>query len=360
MKDNELMQLINSSGQGGAETVVKEIIRNLDCCVFCLKKDKIERFSEFSSNVFFGTESKNYKFNPFILIKLLRLIKKREIRLLHVHLGASLFYAILVKILRPNLTVIYHEHGEIFYNKKLKLLIKYFGKKIDSMIAVSKSAKNEIVKRTGYNPKKIIILYNFVNLEYYNKNINFDRDKERNLLGINEEDFVIGFVGRLTEIKGCRFLIESLPLLNFRFKVIIAGDGPLMKEMKTLVEKMQVKKRVIFLGYVNDLRIIYPLLDVCVLPSRTEASPMVFYEAQAYGIPIIGSDVPAINEFIKPNKNGLLYQFGNSKELAEKISYLYKNPALRKKMSAYSIKNIQKYSLESFISKLKRIYNEYD
>lgn len=359
MKDSEIMQLINSSGLGGAETVVKEIIQNLDCFVFCLKKDKIERFSESSSKVFFGTNSKNYKFNLFVLLKLLKLIKKKEIHLLHVHLGASLSYAIFVKILRPNLKVIYHEHGEIFYNKKLKILIKYFGKKIDSIIAVSKSAKKEIVEKTGYNPKKIKILYNFVNLRDHNKKNNLNLE-ERNLLGITEEDFIIGFVGRLTEIKGCKFLIKSLPFLDFRFKVIIAGDGPLMKEMKTLVEEMKVKEKVIFLGYVNDLRRIYPLFDVCVLSSKTEASPMIFYEAQAYGIPIIGSDVPAINELIKPNKNGLLYQFGNSKELAEKISYLYKNPALRKKMSAYSIKNIKKYSLENFIGKLKRIYNEYD
>lgn len=354
---DKVLHLINSSGQGGAETVVKNIIKNMNHDVFCLKKDKVETFGKVSNKIYFGTFSKFYKFNPLIFFKLQKVIKKKSIKVLHVHLAASLLYGVLIKFLFPRLKVIYNEHGEIYRNSKLRILLKYFNKNIDLIIAVSKATKSELMKKANIPENKIRVLYNFVDLDKFNrKKIKWNIQKERDKLGINKEEFVIGFVGRLAEVKGCKYLIKALPYLNFKYKVLIAGDGPQRKELKNLAKSLGVKEKVIFLGYVEDIMKIYSLLDLYIMPSKSEASPMVFYEVQALGIPIIGSEVPAINEFIIPNKNGLLFKCGDSKKLSKNLNFLFNNIRVRKEMSRYSIENIQKFDLNNYLSQLNAVY----
>ena len=179
---------------------------------------------------------------------------------------------------------------------------------------------------------------------------------EKKKIKISTGEFVIGFAGRLVDVKGCEYLLRALPFIEFDYKCIIAGDGYLRNHLEKLTEDLRIQDKVIFLGYQEDMVNFYSLLDVYVMPSLSEASPMAFYEAQAYGIPIIGSNVPAIDEFIIPYENGLLFEVKNYKDLSDKLNTIYKNSILRAKINKFSIKNIQKYSLDNYLKGLKEIY----
>ncbi|AFV24720.1 glycosyl transferase, group 1 [Methanolobus psychrophilus R15] len=356
--ESKVLQVINTSGLGGAETVVQKLLINEKHPVFCLKKDNIERFTLVSKDVYFGTISNNYKLNPFIFFKLIKLVKQKEIDVLHVHLANSLFYAILIKVFISNTKIIYHEHGEIFYNNKLKLMIKIFQNNINLYIAVSKVTKQKLMEHINISEDKIKVLYNFVDLDELNGNdIKSDLQKNRDKLGIKEEEFVIGYVGRLSYIKGCEYLISALQYLDFKYKCLILGDGELRAELETLADDLNVAEYVKFLGYKQDIASYYSLFDILVMPSLSEASPMTFYESQAYGIPIVGSDISAIKELVTPKKNGLLFEVKNSKDLATKISYLYDSNKLRIQIKEYSLQNINNYSLEAYIKNLNFIYS---
>lgn len=358
MKKN-ILHLINSSALGGAETIVKELISKSKFPVFCLRKEKVERFREESKNVFFGTKSSHYKFNPFIFSRLLREIKKRDVEILHVHLANSLFYSYLVKRFIPDIKIIYHEHGEIFSNKKLIYFLKIFKDSVDNFIAVSEATKKALIEKAKIPENKIKVLYNFVDTKRFNrKNIKININKEKQKLGIKNNEFVIGFIGRLAKVKGCEYLIKALPYLDFPYKVVIAGDGPESKYLEKLSKQLKVNDKVIFIGYTNKPEDVYILLDVLIMPSLSEASPMAFYESQSLGIPVIGSNVPAINEFIIPNRNGFLFSKQDYKDLSKKILYLQKNINLLKRMKSFCIKNIRKYSLKNYIKNLNTIYSK--
>lgn len=354
---NNVLHIINSSGNGGAESVVSEIIKLSKISVFCLRKDNVERFKLNSGKVYFGTSTSYYKLNPIILYKLIKIVKSNQINIVHIHLANSLVYGLIIKLFNNDVKIIYHEHGEIFYNKKLQMFLKIYSKYIDLIIAVSNSTKKALNEKASIPQDKIQVLYNFVDADRFNrKNIKININKEKEKLGINKEDYVIGFVGRLAKVKGCEYLIKALPNLDFKFKVIIAGDGPERRYLEELSKSLKVNDKVLFLGYRDDPENVYALMDVLIMPSLSEASPMAFYESQAMGLPIIGSNVSAINEFIIPNKNGLLFELKNHLDLSKKIKYLFTNKKLIKKMIHFSKESIKKHSLTNFLKSLNNIY----
>lgn len=353
--NKNILHIINGIKQGGAETIVKTLLEKFDYSVFCLRKDKDIKTTK---KIFFGTTSKNYKFNIKVLLKLLDTIKKENIEILHVHLANAILYGIIVKTLKPKIKLIYHEHGEIYSNKKLKYFLKIFKNKVDLFIAVSKSCKKKIIEKVNIDDKKITILYNFIDLDKFNiDKITWNIKEEKKKLNIKDNGFVIGFVGRLAKVKGCEYLIKALTYLDFPYKVLIAGNGPLKTNLKKLSKKLNIEDKVIFLGHIQDIRLIYSLLDSIVVPSISESFGLVILEAQSFKIPIIASNIPAINEIIKDEENGLFFEQENEKDLAKKIKILYTDINLRKKITKNSIKNIDKYNIENYILNLKNIYN---
>lgn len=345
----KILHIINSSGLGGAESIVAEIIKNRGDFCFCLKKDEVQRFDESNDRIYFGTTSSFYKCNPLVFYRLIKLIRKIHPEILHIHLGISLIYAYFIKLLFPKLKLIYHEHGEIQYNRDLKLFLKFAKNKIDVFIAVSYSI-NEQLKDCGVSEEKIIILRSFVDFnKFYPQKYNLKK----------QEQFVIGFAGRIIDIKGWIVLIKATYLVskkNLPIKLLIAGDGIQKKEMLQMIKKMGIEKNVNYLGYIADVNSFYSLIDCLVVPSYFEASPMSIMEAQAMGVLVLASSIDSVKELILNNTNGVLFERGNVQDLYNKIIYLYNKPELRIKISKEALITVQKYSLDNYLIGLNNIY----
>jgi L-malate glycosyltransferase len=356
----KILHIVDHLGSGGAQTIVRGIFesqkKNKDIFLFALRKGRINTEID-HLNVKVFNSGKKYSFGP--LKELKNIVEKEGINILHCHLLRSQFFGYLLKKkCFPNIKLIFHEHGKIFQsNFWYPFLLNKFQKRVNLFIAVSKATKNKLIKKADINFKKIVVLYNFVDLDKFNrKNITWNIQEEKEKLGIKKDDFVIGFMGRLNKVKGCKYLIKAFPHLHFPYKVLITGDGPLNKSLNKLTESLNIKKNVRFWGYIKDVKKFYSLLDVYVMPSLSEASPVVFYEAQALGVPIIGSNVNAINEFVISNKNGLLFKVRDEIDLAKKIKLYLRNNDLRKEMIKNSLGNIEKYSLRGYLEKLNIIY----
>jgi glycosyltransferase involved in cell wall biosynthesis len=165
---------------------------------------------------------------------------------------------IIKKFYFPKIKLIFHEHGMIFGSEKgnpledlfVKLFLKLTKKNVDLVIAVSKATKNELFKKAKISADKIEILYNFVDLDKFNrKNITWDIKQEKEKLGIKKNECVIGFAGRILERKGWREFVESVK--KFRnIKFIIAGDG---EEKALLIKQIKGFNNIIYLGYYCEM-----------------------------------------------------------------------------------------------------------
>ncbi|PYO73016.1 MAG: hypothetical protein DMD64_08725 [Gemmatimonadetes bacterium] len=128
-----------------------------------------------------------------------------------------------------------------------------------------------------------------------------DRDAARRTLGIPREDFVVGWVGRLSVEKGPDVLLDALPHLNtvpLTISLIGGGTGAEQRALRARADKLGVADRIRWHGVVPDAERVYTAFDVCVLSSRTEGTPVVLFEAMAAGVPIVATAVGGVPDVL--------------------------------------------------------------
>ncbi|HIP12507.1 MAG TPA: glycosyltransferase family 1 protein, partial [Arcobacter sp.] len=139
------------------------------------------------------------------------------------------------------------------------------------------------------------------------------------------------FIGSLHAVKGLDYLLESMIKIikiNPQVKLLIAGRGPSEKFYRHMVTNLKLEKNIEFLGFVMSVDIIdlYQSVDITIVPSIwSEQFGMVGPESLACGVPVIGSNVGGIPEWLKDNEHGILVPPRNSEQLAEKILFLLEN-----------------------------------
>jgi glycosyltransferase involved in cell wall biosynthesis len=362
-KELKVLHIIDSLGLGGAQTVVKGIFEyqkdNKNIFLFALRKRKI-LIEVAHQNVTVFNSEKKYSLKP--LFELRDLIRREKIDILHCHLFRSNVFGIVLKIIWfPKIKLIVHEHGGILEDGFVyRFFLRYGQRKIDTYIAISEYIKRSLIKFAHIKEDKISLLYNFVDLKKFNRDtISWDINDERKKYGVNKDDFLVGFVGRIVERKGWRNFVSvaiEISKDNKNIKFIIAGDGVQKNELLTILEKNKIKNEIIYLGHVSDIVRLYSILDTIIVPSHWEPMGLTELEAQAMGVPVIASDVDGLNEVIKDRENALLFKIGDIKMLKELICEVYRNNQVIEFLKDGMNKNIGKYNLISYVEKLLNIY----
>lgn len=172
----------------------------------------------------------------------------------------------------------------------------------------------------------------------------------------NKKYLTIGFIGRFTKDKGCLLLAEILKNLNFNFKLILAGEGPLLEYIhKDLKQK---KVDFFYAGYTHDTSEFFSQLDILVVPSLYDPGPLVVAEAVFAGVPVVASKNCGIIDYLSEFEEAIISVDLNPIDFSSAISSVASNlynirKNLKKKLSNESIQN----SLDSFSTdKLSLIY----
>ncbi len=149
-------------------------------------------------------------------------------------------------------------------------------------------------------------------------------------------------VSRLVFKNGVDTLIRAMPLLP-GYELTIAGDGPQAEALTTLARKLGVSDRVVFLGLVGQdaLPGLLQRSSVFVRPSRSEGLGIAFLEAMAAGVPIIGTPVGGIPDFLKNRETGLFCEVENPESIAQAVRELDQQPDLRASIIANAQKSMR-------------------
>jgi glycosyltransferase involved in cell wall biosynthesis len=169
--------------------------------------------------------------------------------------------------------------------------------------------------------------------------------------------FVVITVARLEKVKGIEYLIEAASLINSKSQIpnpnfLIIGDGSQRKNLENLVKKLNLQEKVKFLGQIPNKEIPQYLAqaDCFVLPSLKEGFGIAILEAQAAGVPVIGTRVGGIVDIIEDGKTGLLAEPKNPQALAEAIDKIYSG-------QKFAPVNLAKYDWQNIAEKVYEIYN---
>lgn len=171
---------------------------------------------------------------------------------------------------------------------------------------------------------------------------------------------LVGYVGRLLEMKGVDTLVRAIALLDNRVRLVILGSGPDGDRLRNLSKELKLDEKVIFLSAVrsSEARAIMKNLDVLVLPSRTtkkwkEQYGRVLIESMALGVSVIGSDSGAIPEIV--GDSGLIFHEGDVGSLANAIERVMSDSAFRSDLSKKGFLRSQEFSPEKFADMLHSV-----
>jgi glycosyltransferase involved in cell wall biosynthesis len=244
----------------------------------------------------------------------------------------------------------------LLINKFIIFIEELISFKLSSYILTpSRSDKNYISNQYRINKKKIMIHPNFVDINLFKK-----KTKIRNTSGIKfkskKKSINILFVGRLVDSKQPLLLVDILK--DFKnLKLIVVGDGPLKKKLTIKCKKNKLDLQLA--GRVNnhDLSFFYNYADIFLFPTLYEGgSSKVLIEAMSCKLPIISSNVFAVNDLISTKKNGLLSNSKSITSFRKNINLLLKNNKLRKKLIENAYKDvINKYQFSKFFERELKI-----
>ena len=215
----------------------------------------------------------------------------------------------------------YHGHGINKYTYKwLPFILNIF----DLSITVSDFELIKL-KSNGVKDSKIVRVHNGIDPKIFGfeqKEKDINNSKIRTELGIDKNEYIVGYIGRLSPEKGCDLIIPAIKCVLEKKKLIrlvIVGDGVMKNIMKHEVEKSNIGKQVIFTGFRSDIPKVLCCFDSLILPSYMETFSLTTLQAMGVGIPVIASDTGGNPEQVVPNFNGVLFKVGDYIDLSDKI-----------------------------------------
>lgn len=290
---------------GGIENFLISYFKKIDKNKFAVdfinvfEKTKEESFyNEMTSN-FNVYNLPNYRIHPIKFIKELKKLNEKEnYDIFHYNMNSACYLIPLVaaKICKIKV-IIAHSHNSSNDKGVLKSFLHFVNKRFiplfaNTYFACSETAGKWFFSKKIRTSKDYYIINNAINVEKFKYN-NKTRVSLRNKLGITNDTFVIGHVGRFKPQKNHLFLIDVFNEYlksNKKSVLLLIGKGPLEHQVKEKVKKLGLNDNVIFLGQCSNVNEFYNAMDIFLLPSLYEGLPIVGVEASTNGLNCIFSN----------------------------------------------------------------------
>lgn len=315
---------------------------------------------------YFKKKVEQYAFLMYHLLLFPIVLLKEKPEIIHIHTPSYLgflessIYVLISKILQKK--VILHIHGGAFdsFYKKSSRIMKYYIKDVlilsTRLITLSNKWKNIFVNEIGIKDNSIAVVHNG-----YDSSLFYPIDKAmcRKSLNLPADKKIILSVGDLIEIKGHKYLIESIPeVLKHRTDIIclIIGEGKQKNKLLKQIELAEMSNYVKLVGKKrhDEIPLWMNAADIFVLPSLKEGNPTVMLEALGTGLPFIGTKVGSIPEIIVSKEYGLLVDTNSSIDLKLNIIYALNKKWDRDKIATYS----KLFTIERVAESISLIYDE--
>lgn len=260
--------------------------------------------------------------------------------------------------------IVYTTHGLSFYKDgpvKDKIIfgtIEWFcGKLCDAVITINCEDYKMMHNLKGKNVYYINGIG--VDTEKY-RTCNINKSQYRAKIGVADEDILILSVGELSERKNHQAIIKALAeLKNDRYVLVLCGKATEGKgtydNLRDLTNRLGV--RTIFLGFRQDIPEITNCADIAVLPSLREGLGLAGIEALSAGVPVIGSAVQGIKDYVIEGKTGYLCNPRDYTGLAEKIAML-SDAGVRECMKPICVRKAEEFSIQVSHKQMSDIYRE--
>jgi len=294
-----------------------------------------------------------------------KLVYENDISLLVTYHESSDFYGLaLSKIC--NIPVI-SSRRDMGYKADFRHRIAYrlFGKFFNAVLTVSRSVKDEVVRRKWFPTNKVFTIYNGVNVrEYIDKN---NIEILKGSIGIEKKHPVVGVVAGLRKIKGIRYFIEAASIISRRNAdvefLIIGPDwgepGCTKEELEFLAKQLKVSNNIRFLGTRSDIPDLITIFDVAVVASLSEGFSNAILEYMASSKPVVATNVGGNPEAVVHGETGFLVPPGDASALANAIGAILEDKQMATRFGRAGRKCVEeKFSLEKMIKNYENLFEQ--
>jgi glycosyltransferase involved in cell wall biosynthesis len=346
--------VIDHLGAGGAQRQIIEFLKhvhrdNFDIAIVNLDRDYASVENEIESLGFriIGIQHKGF-FNPGTLFTLINLFRSEKPDIVHTYLFTADCYGRLAAKIAGIKVIICAIRADDIWKKWHHILTDKILAKFTNVITVNaEGLKRYLTEVEKIDATKLRTIYNGIDLKRFNNKPAIV--EYRSSLGIQLDELVVGMVGRMSEQKNYKTLLEAAKVvvrqvLNVRF--ILVGDGPERKALELRVAGCELKDKVIFVGHRKDADSLMRVFDVGVLSSHYEGCPNVILEYMACSKPVVASDVGGCKELVVEGETGFIVSSADPGAMADRLLRLLKDEPLRMRMGAAGRKRAE----ENFIS----------
>ena len=300
-----------------------------------------------------------FEFGPKVIgsaFRLAKIIKSEKVDIMHAHSRVS---QVVVSIASRLTGVPYVTTCHGYFEVRSRKIFDTWGVKV---VAISDAVKDHLKYDLGVDKERIKLIYSGIDIDkfarYYSQ---ADKDAIRAELGLKDGP-VIGTIGRLSQVKGQRFLVQAMPYIIDRQKdvqCIIVGDGEERFALENLARALNVRDSVRFISSDLDTTKFLAIMDVFVFPSVKEGLGMALLEAMAAGKACVASDIGGISDIIKSSSRGILVPVGDIRIIADSVAQLLGNKILRQNMGDDARRFAgEKFSLDVMRDHIIQLYGE--
>lgn len=360
-----ILHTIETSGPGGAETVILELASSLDRSRFrsivllppghwlpqALREREV-RTIEAKSSAWY---------DPHVFRVMVGLIVKEKVDLIHSHLPDQNFYSCIAGVLTRRKTIVTYHGAQPFTGgggarRAFKTWVVQ--RTASSVVVVSDYLKN-LLAEAGFKRERLVRIYNGVNLSRF---AGPPRGCLRTELHCPPECRLIGMVANMRQSKGYEYFVKAARIVKDSFPqahFVVVGEleGRIVNQMRALMKDLNLEDHFSLLGFRGDVPQILADLDVFVLSSVSEGLSIATIEAMAAGRPVVVTRSGGPQEIIEDRRTGLLVPPGDASALASGICEVLASSELASALGRNAQMLVEgKFSLKNMISSYESLY----
>ncbi|HET7468173.1 MAG TPA: glycosyltransferase [Gemmatimonadales bacterium] len=362
----KVLHIIDHMGLGGEQRVVQDLSfmhgPDVEPVAWSLRSHELPGVSERMAAA--GVPYRTFGLaaaNPLPALGIRRALQETRPDVLHLHLEASTLVGALAarSLPKPPLLVASVANDPYRQTRFHRWAGRRLAPSMDLHITHSRGIRDSVLRAYAGRSRRVEVVSLGIDLGRFRRDL---ADPARVAEYRGGAEPVVGAIGRLVPQKAMHVLIDATPALvaaHPNLRVLIVGDGPLRAELEARAARLGVAHAVRFAGYQEDVVSAYAAMDVFVLPSRDEGFGLVFLEAMAIGVPVVGTRVIGSEDAVDDGVTGLLVPYADPSALTGAVRGILESPDLARRLRDTASERVRRvYSREQFAARVEELYRE--
>jgi glycosyltransferase involved in cell wall biosynthesis len=309
--------------------------------------------------------------DPVSIARLVEVVRRVRPDVLHTHTAKAgavgRVAALLAGDAKPPI-IVHTFHGHVlrgYFNPMRTRMYREVERRLarhtTRLVAVSPEVRDDLVE-LGVAPKEKFTVIR-LGIDLAQRVAETDaRVKLRRLFGVPDDRVVVGWIGRMTEVKRLQDVVGAFAALRrsgIEATLCLVGDGPDRELAERTAHKLGVTRDTLFVGYQRDVSAYYSFFDILLLASANEGTPVVAIEALAAGRPVVSTRVGGVADVVSDGVDGLLCEPGDIGALGAALARLANDGDLR---AAYGeagrARVVPRYRVDRLLDDTDALYRE--